>query len=154
MVLQRLNLFLITLIMLRLGRLRGVCRWQRENVYNWNNVWENGVTYQEGDVVFYNGSDYWCGSNNTTSCNSNPEIDNESWEQGFCAFWEADANPTNYMWAGVSHTYEFENDSAEGTGYYNHMDEALILENISLVGADAAFLDMDAICSADFFFNI
>ena len=113
--------------------------------------WEDGVTYQEGDVVFYNGSDYWCGSNNTTSCNSNPEIDNESWEQGFYAFWEADANPTNYMWAGVSHTYEFENDSAEGTGYYNHMDEALILEDISLAGADAAFLDMDAICSAGFF---
>ena len=114
--------------------------------------WVNGTTYEEGDVVFYNGSDYWCGNNNTTSCNSNPEQDNESWEQGFYAFWEADANPTNYMWAGVSHTYQLDDgNTTEASGYYNHMDEALILENIDLSGADAAFLDMDAICSAGFF---
>ena len=31
------------------------------------------------------------------------------------------------------------------------MDEALILEGIDLSGADAAFLDMDAICTAGFF---
>ena len=25
--------------------------------------WVNGTTYEEGDVVSYNGSDYWCGNN-------------------------------------------------------------------------------------------
>ena len=117
-----------------------------------NRYWVNGTTYQEDDVVHYNNSDYMCGNENTTSCNSNPEQDNTSWEEVAYYPWEADANPTDYMWAGVTHTYQFDDgNSSEGTGYFNHMDEALILENVDLQGADAAFLDMDAICSAGFF---
>jgi hypothetical protein len=114
--------------------------------------WESGVTYQEDDVVHYNNTDYMCGNNNTTSCTTNPEQDNSSWEEVAYYPWEAEANPTNYYWAGVSHTYDFEDgNSSDVTGYYNHMDEALILEDVDLSGADAAFLDMDAICSAGFF---
>ena len=37
--------------------------------------WVNGTTYQQDDVVHYNNSDYMCGNENTTSCNSNPEQD-------------------------------------------------------------------------------
>ena len=113
--------------------------------------WVNGTTYQEDDVVHYNNSDYMCGNNNTTSCNSNPEEDNSSWEEVVYLPWEAKANPTNFMWSGVTHTYDVDNDTVDATGYYNHMDEALILEGIDLSGADAAFLDMDALCSAGFF---
>ena len=86
-----------------------------------------------------------CGNNNTTSCNSNPEEDNSSWEEVVYLPWEAKANPTNFMWSGVTHTYDVDNDTVDATGYYNHMDEALILEGIDLSGADAAFLDMDAL---------
>ena len=114
--------------------------------------WVEGVTYEEGDVVHYNSSDYQCGNNNTTSCSTVPDQDNESWEEVAYLPWEADANPTNYYWSGMDHTYEFDDgESANVSGYYNHMDEALILENVDLSGADAAFLDMDAICSAGFF---
>ena len=117
-----------------------------------NRMWVEGVTYQEDDIVHYNNTDYMCGNNNTTSCNSNPELDNSSWEEVVYLPWEAEANPTNYMWSGVTHTYEFDDgNSTEGTGYFNHMDEALILENVDLTGSDAAFLDMDALCSAGFF---
>ena len=66
--------------------------------------WESGVTYQENDVVNYNNTDYMCGNNNTTSCDTNPEQDNSSWEEVLYYPWEAEANPTNYYWAGVSHT--------------------------------------------------
>jgi len=114
--------------------------------------WDEGAVYQEGDVAFYNNSDYQCGNNNTTSCTTNPEQDNSSWQEVYYYQHEADANPTNYYWAGVEHTYDFaDGNSSDVSGYYNHMDEALILENVDLSGADAAFLDMDAICSAGFF---
>ncbi len=112
--------------------------------------------YDEYDVVHFNNSDYQCMPNGTDKCfatDGNPEDNNESWD-GPVAYpnWEAEANPTNYYWAGVSHTYDFDDgNSTEDTGYYNHMDEALILEGIDLSGADAAFLDMDAICTAGFF---
>ena len=94
--------------------------------------------------------------NGTDTClaaDGNPEENNESWDGPVAyPYWEAEANPTNYFWSGVTHTYELEDgNTTDDTGYYNHMDEALILEGIDLSGADAAFLDMDAICSAGFF---
>ena len=61
-------------------------------------------------------------------------------------WWEADRNPTTYMWAGMDHNNQ-DNDS----GYYNNMDEAFIIENVDLTGADAAYLDLDLFCSAAFF---
>jgi hypothetical protein len=121
--------------------------------------WVNGTNYSEYDVVHFNSSDYQCVPNGTDKCLSidgNPEEnhvdDNGSWDGPVSyPYWEAEANPTNYFWSGAEYTYEFDNDSFEDTGYYNHMDEALILEGVDLTGADAAFLDMDAICSAGFF---
>ena len=112
--------------------------------------------YDEYDVAHFNNSDYQCMPNGTDKCfaaDGNPEENNESWD-GPVAYpsWEAEANPTSYYWAGVSHTYDLDDgNSTEDSGYYNHMDEALILEGIDLSGADAAFLDMDAICTAGFF---
>ena len=50
------------------------------------------------------------------------------------------------MWAGMDHNNQ-DNDS----GYYNNMDEAFIIENVDLTGADAAYLDLDLFCSAAFF---
>ena len=113
--------------------------------------WESGVTYDEGDIVHRNNTDYQCGGNNTTSCDTDPEEDNSSWYE--ISYWEheADSNPSSYYWAGVTHSYDFNGNSTDVTGYYNHMDEALILNDIDLTGADAAFLDMDAICSVGFF---
>ena len=112
--------------------------------------------YDEYDVVHFNNSDYQCMPNGTDTClaaDGNPEENNESWDGPVAyPYWEAEANPTNYFWSGVTHTYELEDgNTTDDTGYYNHMDEALILEGIDLSGADAAFLDMDAICSAGFF---
>ncbi len=60
--------------------------------------------------------------------------------------WEADYNPTTYMWAGMDHQ---DNDSL--SGYYNNMDEAFIIENVDLTGSDAAYLDLDLLCSTAFF---
>ena len=63
-------------------------------------------------------------------------------------WWEADRNPTTYMWAGMDHNGQ-DNDS----GYYNNMDEAFIIENVDLTGADAAYpvsythLTLPTICS-------
>ena len=111
-------------------------------------IWESSVTYEEGDIVHYNNTDYECGGNNTTSCDTNPEEDNSSWQEVFYWLHEAESNPSSYYWAGVTHSFD-ENTSV--TGYYNHMDEALILNDIDLSGADAAFLDMDAICTVGFF---
>ena len=59
--------------------------------------------------------------------NSTADTQNVSW-------YEADSNPTNYYWAGMDYNGNNESDS----GYYNNMDEALILENVDLTGADAA----------------
>ena len=71
----------------------------------------------------------------------NPEENNESWDGPVAyPYWEAETNPTNYFWSGVTHTYELDDgNTTDETGYYNHMDEALILEGIDLSGADAAF---------------
>jgi len=110
--------------------------------------WVNGTTYYEGDVVHFNNSDYQCGHNGTSSCSTVPDEDNESWDEVAYLLWEARQNPTNFFWAGVDH---LEADGNYSTGYYNHMDEALILEDVDLSGANAAFLDLDAICSAGFF---
>ena len=73
--------------------------------------------------------------------NSTAASENVSW-------YEADNNPTTYFWAGL----DYEDESGNYTsGYVNHMDEALILENIDLTGADAAFMDISMMCSAGFF---
>ena len=73
--------------------------------------------------------------------NSTADSENISW-------YEADSNPTTYFWAGM----DYEDESGNYTsGYVNHMDEALILENIDLTGADAAFMDISMMCSAGFF---
>ena len=61
-------------------------------------------------------------------------------------WYEADNNPTTYMWAGMDYQGN-DNDS----GYFNNMDEALILENVDLTGADAAYLDVSLMCSTAFF---
>ena len=72
--------------------------------------------------------------------NSTAATENVSW-------YEADSNPTNYYWAGVDYGGNDENNS----GYYNNMDEALILENVDLTGADAAYMDLSVMCTAAFF---
>ena len=119
--------------------------------------WDSSTDYEEYDVVNFNNSDYQCMPNGTDKClasEGNPEENNESWDGPVSyLYWEAEANPTNYFWSGVEYSYDFGDgdNTTEDTGYYNHMDEALILENIDLSGADAAFLDLDAICSAGFF---
>ncbi len=61
-------------------------------------------------------------------------------------WYEADSNPTTYMWAGLDYQ-GLDNQS----GYYNNMDEAIILENVDLTGADAAYLDISLFCSSAFF---
>ena len=61
-------------------------------------------------------------------------------------WYEADTNPTTYMWAGMDHQGE-DNQS----GYYNNMDEAFIIENVDLSGSDAAYLDIDLLCTTAFF---
>jgi hypothetical protein len=118
--------------------------------------WVSTTDYDEYDVAHFNNSDYQCMPNGTDKCfasDGNPEENNESWDGPVAyPYWEAETNPTNYFWSGVEHTYELlDGNSTEVSGYYNHMDEALILEGIDISGADAAFLDMDAICSAGFF---
>ena len=118
--------------------------------------WVNGTDYDEYDVVHFNNSDYQCMPNGTDKCyasDGDPEENNESWTGPVSyPYWEVETNPTNYFWSGVEHTYVLDDgNSTEDSGYYNHMDEALILEGVDLSGADAAFLDMDAICSAGFF---
>ena len=60
--------------------------------------------------------------------------------------YEADHNPTTYMWAGLDYNGTAENNS----GYFNNMDEAFILEDVDLTGADAAFLDVSILCSVAF----
>ena len=61
-------------------------------------------------------------------------------------WYEADSNPTTYMWAGLDYQ-GVDNQS----GYFNNMDEAIILENVDLTGADAAYLDISLFCSTAFF---
>ena len=64
---------------------------------------------------------------------------------------EADTNPTDFMWAGVTYL----NDSAEGgdgdmeTGYLSYQDEGLIIENVDLTGADSASMDLDLYCAVN-----
>ena len=60
--------------------------------------------------------------------------------------YEADHNPTTYMWAGLDYNGTAENNS----GYFNNMDEAFILQGVDLTGADAAFLDVSILCSVAF----
>ncbi|MDP6562823.1 MAG: VCBS repeat-containing protein, partial [Candidatus Thalassarchaeum sp.] len=72
--------------------------------------------------------------------NSTADTQNVSW-------YEADSNPTNYYWAGMDYNGDNESDS----GYYNNMDEALILENVDLTGADAAYMDLSVMCTTAFF---
>lgn len=62
------------------------------------------------------------------------------------SWWEADFNPTTYMWAGMDHE-----DEDNQSGYYNNMDEAFIIENVDLTGSDAASLELDLLCSTSFF---
>ncbi len=61
-------------------------------------------------------------------------------------WWEADSNPTTYMWAGI----DYQGDDNE-SGYYNNMDEAFIIENVDLTNSDAAHIDVDLFCSTSFF---
>ena len=75
-------------------------------------------------------------------------VETGSTEGQNASLWEADSNPTNYYWAGLDYN-DGQNES--DSGYYNHQDEAVILQNVDLTGADAAYLDMWAMCSASFF---
>ena len=72
--------------------------------------------------------------------NSTADTQNVSW-------YEADSNPTDYYWAGIDYNGDNESDS----GYYNNMDEALILENVDLTGADAAYMDLSVMCTTAYF---
>ena len=72
--------------------------------------------------------------------NSSADTQNVSW-------YEADSNPTDYYWAGIDYNGDNESDS----GYYNNMDEALILENVDLTGADAAYMDLSVMCTTAYF---
>ena len=72
--------------------------------------------------------------------NSTASSENVSW-------YEADSNPTGYYWAGL----DYNGTDEDSSGYYNNMDEALILENVDLTGADAAYLDISLMCSSAFF---
>ncbi len=83
------------------------------------------------------GSSSWHAEFNASTDDNGTATDN---------WWEADTNPTTYMWAGMDHQGN-DNES----GYYNNMDEAFIIENVDLTGADAAYLDIDLLCAAAFF---
>ena len=63
--------------------------------------------------------------------------------------YEADTNPTDYMWAGAL----VANTSGDGdmeTGYMSWWDEGLIIENVDLTGADSASMDLDMMCMVQF----
>ena len=63
--------------------------------------------------------------------------------------YEADTNPTDYMWAGALVT----NTSGDGdveTGYMSWWDEGLIIEDVDLTGADSASMDLDMMCMVQF----
>ena len=63
--------------------------------------------------------------------------------------YEADTNPTDFMWAGGV----FENASGDGdfeTGYMSWWDEGLIIENVDLSGSDSASMDLDMMCMVEF----
>jgi hypothetical protein len=63
--------------------------------------------------------------------------------------YEADTNPTDYMWAGAL----VANTSGDGdmeTGYMSWWDEGLIIEDVDLTGADSASMDLDMMCMVQF----
>ncbi len=63
--------------------------------------------------------------------------------------YEADTNPTDYMWAGAL----VANTSGDGdmeTGYMSWWDEGLIIEEVDLTGADSASMDLDMMCMVQF----
>ena len=84
--------------------------------------------------MYETGSSSWHIETNST------DSENVSW-------YEADSNPTGYYWAGL----DYNGTDEDSSGYYNNMDEALILENVDLTGADAAYLDVSLMCSSAFF---
>lgn len=49
-------------------------------------------------------------------------------------------NPTDYMWSG---TYETNSSGSEWSGYGANWDEAMILEDVDLTGADRAWMSME-----------
>ena len=63
--------------------------------------------------------------------------------------WEADVNPTDYMWAGTWYPNASAGNQLE-SGYLSNQDEALIMRNVDLTGADAAELELDLFCSAGY----
>ena len=63
--------------------------------------------------------------------------------------YEADTNPTDYMWAGALVT----NTSGDGdveTGYMSWWDEGLIIEDVDLTNSDSASMDLDMMCMVQF----
>ena len=62
---------------------------------------------------------------------------------------EADTNPTDFMWVGAV----VQNSSGDGdmeTGYMSWWDEAIIIEDVDLTGADSASMDLDMYCMVEF----
>lgn len=63
--------------------------------------------------------------------------------------YEADVNPTDYMWAGTW-VANVTNSNILESGYLSNQDEGMILRDIDLTGADAASLELDLFCSAGY----
>ena len=63
--------------------------------------------------------------------------------------YEADTNPTDFMWAGGLYPNSTSNGNLE-TGYMSNWDEALILSDVDLTGADSASMDLDLFCAVSY----
>jgi len=62
---------------------------------------------------------------------------------------DADVNPTDYMWAGTMWANQ-SNGGVLESGYLSSQDEAIILSDVDLTGADAAELELDLFCTAGY----
>jgi hypothetical protein len=63
--------------------------------------------------------------------------------------YDADINPSDYMWAGTMYP-NGSNGGALESGYLSNQDEAIILSNVDLTGADAAELELDLFCTSGY----
>ena len=70
----------------------------------------------------------------------------ENYNNSFQANWEGN-NPTDFYWAG---TYVQNSTGTIWSGYEKNWDEALILNDVDLTGADRAWLSLDLFGSYDY----
>ncbi len=89
-------------------------------------------------------STHWHIQSNTTTGSS--DDGDEDYNNSFQANWEGN-NPTDFYWAGTN----VQNTSGTTwSGYGQNWDEALILHDVDLTGADRAWLSLDLFGSYDY----